>query len=147
MTMTTVKTPESNAIKPLVSGITRAARVTFLLAAWFFAGGIALQVFYAGATLLVASDYLNQHRAFAHTLELVTFAIPIIGLFARLPRRMLLLSWLPLVLFMLQYVFIYAVPSLELPTSLRALHAVNALVIFWTSVHLARLSWHLVRAS
>ncbi len=129
------------------SSVVQVVRYAYLLSIVLFIGSIALQVFFAGAALLVDSGYLIQHRSFAHTLELLVFVIPIVGLFARLPRRQFLLSWLPLVLFMLQYVFVYAVPSLGLPMPLRALHAVNALVLFWVTLHLAGSTWRLVRAS
>lgn len=145
-------TPMTNAqpadtVQTQVSGVVRGARLAYLVSTALFAGGVILQVFFAGATLLADASYLIQHRSFAHLLEPVTLAIPIIGLFARLPRRLLLLSWLPLVLFALQYVFLYAVPSAGLPTALRALHAVNALLIFWVALHLTNAAWGLVRES
>src|SRR5262249_2855728 len=129
------------------SSIVQYARYAYLLSTVLFMGGVVLQVFFAGATLLVDSAYLIQHRSFAHTLELLTFVMPIAGLFARLPWKLRLLSFLPLVLFMLQYVFVYGVPAMGLPVSLRALHAVNALVIFGVTLHLTKSAWHVARTS
>jgi uncharacterized membrane protein len=46
-------------------------------------------------------------------------------------------SALTLVLFMLQYVFLWVMPSLGVPV-LRALHAVNALALFWLTLYLTQ---------
>jgi hypothetical protein len=62
-----------------------------------------------------------------------------------LPRRLLALSALPLVLFSLQYMFLYAVGNIGLPPAFRALHAVNALVMFWVAQYLAKSVWRLLR--
>lgn len=144
--MSVIDTTKAGAVRQ-PSGVVQLARYAYLLSIVLFMGGIVLQVFLAGAALLVDPGYLIQHRSFAHALHLVTYMIPIIGLLARLPWRLFLLSWLPLVLLMLQYVFVHAVPGLGLPMPLRALHAVNALVLFWLMLHLAGSAWRLVRAS
>lgn len=143
--MTALNTPQPIAAEPSLSGFARTARFLYLIGTALFLGSVVLQVFFAGAALLVSTDYLHQHRSFAHVVELVTFAVAIVALFARLPGRVLALSWLPVGLFILQYVFLHAIPSMGLPTALRALHAVNALVIFWNSVYLLRAAWGLVR--
>jgi hypothetical protein len=48
-------------------------------------------------------------------------------------------------LVLLQYGFLYAMPALGLPT-LRPLHAVNALAMFWLAVYLVQRSWRALRA-
>ncbi len=144
--MSVIDTTKPDAVRQ-PSSVVQLARYAYLLSVVLFIGGIVLQVFFAGAALLVDPSYLIQHRSFAHALHLVTYVIPIIALLARLPLRLFLLSWLPLVLIMLQYVFVHAVPGLGLPMSLRALHAVNALVMFWVMLYLAGSTWRLVRAS
>lgn len=105
----------------------RWARNLYGLCALLFVIGIAVQVFFAGATLLVNGSYLATHKNFAHVIEGLTLLIPIIGFFARLPRRMHVLNVLLLIDFILQYVFLYI--NVGVP-AFRALHAVNALVMF-----------------
>ncbi len=79
-------------------------------------------------------------------IQLITYALLIIGVFSRLPWRMHGLNVLAILLFMMQYVFLWVLPQLGLP-ALRALHAVNALVLFWTAVYLAQSAWRLSRGS
>src|SRR5687767_8590983 len=102
--MTALNAPQPLAVESNWSGIARIARFVYLIGTVIFIGTIVLQVCFAGAALLVSTDYLHQHRSFAHVVELVTFSVAIVALFARLPRRLLALSWLPVGLFILQYV-------------------------------------------
>jgi hypothetical protein len=127
-----------------VSPLVRAARIVYLICAGLFVAGIATQVFFAGAGALVQPSYWSTHRSFAHVIEGIPVALLIIGFFSRLPWRMYALNVLVIVLFTLQYIFLYALPRLGLPV-LRALHAVNALVLFWTAVYLAQSAWRLIR--
>jgi hypothetical protein len=129
-----------------VSGVAQIARLLYLLSTLAFTVAVLVQVFFAGAALLVSSEYLTQHRIFAHVMELLVLTIPILSLFARLPRRLVLLNWLPVILFGLQYVFLYALPSMGIPVTWRALHAVNALIIFLNTVYLAVAALRLIRS-
>jgi hypothetical protein len=56
------------------------------------------------------------------------------------------MSGLPAVLMALQYIFLYGIDNVGLPLDLKALHAVNALVMFWVAQYLARMVWKLMRA-
>jgi hypothetical protein len=40
---------------------------------------------------------------------------------------------------------LYALVGMGLPTAFRALHAVNALVLFWIAQYLAKSAWRLLR--
>jgi hypothetical protein len=128
-----------------MSGIVRSARLIYYAATLLFLGGVALQVYFAGASLLVDSAYLNQHRMFAHVLELVAIILPLLALAARQPWRITLLSLLPFFLIAMQYVFLWALTDMGLPGWTRGLHAVNALVIFWVNLRLSRSAWQLWR--
>ena len=125
--------------------LVRLARLAYFLGTVLFSSGIALQVFFAGATLLVNNSYLIQHRQFGEMLTAFPVVILVTALVGRLPRQLTLLSILPLVFFSLQYMFLYAIGSMGLPSRFRALHAVNALVLFWITQYLAKSGWRLLR--
>jgi predicted Kef-type K+ transport protein len=110
-----------------------------LLAA-FFTLGVIVQVFLAGLGMLVNPSYFVWHETFAHVLEFVPLLMLLFGLGARLQKQTLLLTSLLIVLVAFQYVFLYLAPQLGLMT-LRALHAVNALALFWLGMYLARTVW------
>jgi hypothetical protein len=129
-----------------MSGLVRSARLVYYAGTLLFLAGIGLQVFYAGASLLVDSSYLEQHRMFAHVLELFALMLPVLALVARQPWRITLLSLLPFVLIAMQYVFLWALADMGLPLWTRGLHAVNALVIFWVVLRLSGSAWQLWRA-
>jgi hypothetical protein len=129
-----------------MSAIVRSARGIYYGGTLLFLGGVVLQVFFAGASLLVDSSFLDQHRMFAHILELFAIVLPVLALFARQPWRITLLSLLPFVLIAMQYVFLWALTGMGLPLWTRGLHAVNALVIYWLLLRLSRSAWQLWRA-
>jgi hypothetical protein len=124
----------------------RWARLIYTLCAWLFAASIVLQVFFAGLGVLVNPGYFDLHRAFGPTIELFPVLMLVAGVIGRLPWRVLALTALGLVLFMFQYIFLYAMPRLGLPT-LRALHAVNALALFWLGMYFGQRAWRLLRES
>jgi hypothetical protein len=123
-------------IKP-VSAFVRGARWVYFACVCVLVVGVVAQVFLAGASLLVGATYLGTHIMVGHMLGLITYVIPIVGLFGRLPRRYHVFNVLVFGLYALQYIFVEAVPLDSGMVVLRALHAVNALVIFWFGVFLA----------
>jgi hypothetical protein len=127
-----------------ISGLVRGFRWFYWLCASLVVVGIILQVFFAGASLLVDGSYLITHRIFAHIVELVIFVLLLVGLPTRFSWRIQGLGLLLLLLMFLQYVFLYAVPNTGFPV-LRALHAVNALAMFWLALILAQRTWRLTR--
>lgn len=128
-----------------VSSFVRAAHLTYYAATVLMLVGIVLQIFFAGAALLVNSSYLEMHRAFAHFLELFAILLPVVALVARQPARITLLSLLPFFLIGMQYFFLYSLTSMGLPLWTRGLHAVNAVVIYWITLRLSRAGWQLWR--
>lgn len=114
----------------------RGARIAYAALAWAFVAAVAIQVFYAGLGIFVDSANWARHTSFVHTFELlplILFGLAFAGRLRGGPR------WLPLVLFVLlgmQYA------TAEAPGSMfAALHPVNALLIFWGAVSLARRGW------
>ena len=139
--MTVINQTSQPSTPTTLSGFTRGARFVYYATTIVFLAGIMLQVFFAGAALLVNPTFLETHRTFAHILELFAILLPIFALVARLPWRITLLSLLPFVLIALQYVFLFALTGMGLPLWTRGLHAANALVIFWLMLRLSREGW------
>ena len=127
-------------------GLARWARIAYLLCAGLFAACVVVQVFFAGAGALAGSSYWSAHRGFGQAIQWLTVAMLVVGFFGRLPRRMHGQNVILLVLFVLQYIFLWVMPQIGLPV-LRALHAVNALGIFSLAMYLTRQAWQLARAA
>src|SRR5688500_10232064 len=129
------------------STVVQVCRIIYLVLAGLFAGGIAIQVFFAGAGVLVNPSYFAMHSTFAHILEIFPLLMLIVGLVARLPWRQVGLTALLFVLFMLQYFFLYGVAAATGIVMLRAFHAVNALAMFWATLYLFGSTRKLLRAA
>ena len=143
--MNDLTTTEARHGPPRVSGIKRWGRILYLILAVLLPVGIITQVFLAGSAVLVNASFWIAHRSLGDNLGLFIFIMLIVGLLGRPNWRVYLLNVSILLLFMLQYVFLFAMPGLGLP-ALRALHAVNALIIFWVAVYLAKRTWLAIRA-
>jgi hypothetical protein len=128
-----------------LSPITWLARLGYSLGAALFAGCVVLQVFFAGLGALADPAYWSLHRAFGPTIGLIPLALLPVALVGRLPWRMLGLTALLFPLFVMQFVFLYAPLGIGV-MELRALHAVNALVLLWAGAHLARRAAGLLRS-
>ena len=129
------------------STVVQVSRIIYLLLAGLFAGGIAIQVFLAGAGVLVNPSYFAMHTTFGHILEMFPLLMLIVGLIARLPWRLVGLTALLFVLFMLQYFFLYGIAAATGIVMLRAFHAVNALAMFWAALYLFGSTRKLLRAA
>ncbi|WP_026370245.1 DUF6220 domain-containing protein [Kallotenue papyrolyticum] len=120
--------------------------------AWAYLGllcllalAIMLQVFFAGAAVLVDGRYWIVHRNLGHGLQYAILALMLIGLGAGLAWRIQGLGCLLWPLLMLQYVFLHLPLRFEMPI-LRALHAVNALLFFGIVLILIGQLWRVLRA-
>jgi uncharacterized protein DUF6220 len=145
VSMTTTVIDGSETRPQRLSPVVRLARLGYALSAALFAGAIALEVFFAGLGALADPAYWSLHRAFGPVIGLIAIALPAVGLVGRLPWRMLGPTVLLFPLFAMQFVFLYAPVGLGL-VELRALHVVNALVLFWAGTHLARRAVGLLRS-
>ncbi|HEX2037331.1 MAG TPA: DUF6220 domain-containing protein [Chloroflexota bacterium] len=130
--------------RPL-SGLARLARLTYALFAGLLVVCVVLQVMFAGLGVLVDPSFFGLHRAFGAAIGLVMLPLVVAGLLSRHPRQLLGLTGLLLLLYVLQYVFLYLPLALGMP-GLRALHAVNALSLFSLSVQVGRTAWRSLRA-
>lgn len=116
-----------------MSTLVRWMRAAYVLVAVCFVCAIALQVFFAGAGVLVHPRYIGVHTTFGHSMQFFPLGLILLSLAGRLPWRLLGLTALTFVLFVLQYIFLWVIPAFGIPV-LRALHAVNALALFWISL-------------
>ena len=119
-------------------------RRLYFLAAALVGVCVVVQVFFAGAAVLVDPAYWVTHRAFGGAIDGIVFLLMLVGLTTRLPWRLQALGGSLYVLMILQYLFLYLMPRIGAPL-LRALHAVNALVLFSVAVMLAFQIWRHLR--
>ncbi len=108
------------------------ARAGYRVLSWGLLACIAIQVFLAGMAVFGGPANWVMHRGFVpvlSTLPLVMFPLAFLG---RLPN---LQRWLPLGL-----IFLIGLQAalIQFGTLVAALHAVNALLIFWVALILAR---------
>jgi mono/diheme cytochrome c family protein len=102
-----------------------------------------VQVFHAGFAVLVDAGNWTAHRNLGNLFSLPVFAMGILSLIGWMPVRFFLMSLLLFGLYVMQYIFLYAMPQSGAP-ALTALHPVNALVIGFTGYTAVRGAWHLV---
>lgn len=121
-------------VSPPGSTLQRYARWFYTVLAALLAVGITSQVLFVGLAVLVDPVFWETHVAFGFGLGVLPVLLFGVGLAARYPAKVLLLTALTFGLWALQLVLI------ELPAPVRALHAVNALSQFWLALYLARTS-------
>jgi hypothetical protein len=112
------------------------ARRAFTALAWLFAICVAAQVFLAGMAVFNGPAWWSDHVTFIHLFEYVPLLMLLAAFLGKMPARIKWLSLLAFGLVALQYAFV-ALGSSSLP-ALAALHPVNALVIFWLAIRLAK---------
>lgn len=111
----------------------RLARICYALLSSVFVVCVLIQVFFAGVGAFGAN--WSWHLAFVHLLEPLPLLMTPVAFVGRLPYGLRLLPLGLLVLIGAQYAFANsAVPA-------AAFHPVNALLIFWVSLHVARRAW------
>src|SRR5687768_10425164 len=108
----------------------RLARIGYALLSSVFVACVLVQVFFAGMGAFGA-DWA-WHLTFAQFLELPPLLMMLLAFVGRLPWALRLLPFGLVVLIGVQY----AIANSAVPTA--ALHPVNALLIFWVSLFIAR---------
>ncbi len=111
----------------------RAGTLLYALLASVFVACILVQVFFAGVGAFGA-DW-SWHLTFVRFLEPLPLLMTPMAFVGRLPWRLRLLPLGFLVLIGAQYAF----ANTTIPAA--ALHPVNALLLFWVSLHVARRGW------
>lgn len=114
------------------------ARYGYFRMAWLFVLLVLLQVFLIGLSFFTAAGF-EPHITFGSTLSLVIAALIVLTFIGRLPCGTVEWTCLLLLLYALYYVFAEIGKRPELRVGwFFAFHPVNALVIFWVSLLLAR---------
>lgn len=99
-----------------------------------FLAGLVVQFYFAGAPLFGVTSF-QPHRILGGALTMLAILMPILALAGRLDRRLVGLSFLLLLLTMVQAML----PSLRGSVSLIAsLHPINALVLMGLSARIGR---------
>jgi uncharacterized protein DUF6220 len=120
------------------------ARTAHLVVALLLVAGLVTQIFLAGLGVFRSPESFLTHRDFGYMLELLPVILLVLGLIARLGRRMALLAAAIFGLFLLQSVFV----NLREPApELAALHPVNGFLITLLAIILARDAWVSRRAA
>ena len=121
--------------------VTKGLRLGVAALAWLFAAAVVVQVFLAGLSLFDSAAHWSDHRAFGSAIGFAPTAIVLLAALGRLPVRLIGLALLLFFLYGLQYAFVHADSGY-----VAALHPVNALVLLWLSVLLARRAGSLAAA-
>lgn len=112
------------------------SRLAYAALAWVLVACVVIQVLLAGMGVFVSPARYSWHTGFVHVFEGLPILMVILSFSGRMPRRVSGLTVGMFVLIELQYLFIGLGESVNL--NLAALHPVNALLIFWLSLVLAR---------
>jgi hypothetical protein len=112
------------------------APTIYLVGAITLAAGIVVQIFLVGMNVFLRPIYWADHIALGHALGGLVMIQLVVALVGRLPARIRWLNALMLLLFGLQYNARALAGLVQIP-ALTALHAANALFLFWIAVTLA----------
>lgn len=113
--------------------IVRWGRIGLIVSAWLYAAGIAVQVFLAGLSIFDNAGRWADHASFGQMVGTLPILLVIFALIGRVPVLTIGLSVAVFFLYGLQFAFANADNG-----SVAALHAVNALVMFWLTTLIAQ---------
>jgi cytochrome c2 len=128
------------------SVLAKMSRMANLVCACLLSAGLLMQIFFAGLGALASSSYWPVHRAYGYTLMWLAFAMPLFGLVGQTQRRTHVLNVLGALLIIVQFSLIWLPLALGLPGEVRALHAVNAVLLFSVTAMNAVSMWRAWRA-
>jgi hypothetical protein len=113
------------------------ARQALGVTGWLLAAAVLAQVFLAGRAVFASPEWWQRHRAFVHSFEWLAPVAVVLSYLARATRPVKILAWLTVALLF----FAYATAGLQSSLGkhgFAALHPIVAVLLFWTSVELAR---------
>lgn len=123
-------------------GTIRLARQALLAGAWLLVACLVVQLFLVGLDVFGASGEVGTvHRDFAYLYGWLAPALVLLAMLGRAPRWLTISTVALLVAFAIQT---YLPTLQERMPLLAATHAVNALVVFWLAVVIARRARHLL---
>ena len=111
------------------------AQRAFVVVAWVLVACLVIQFFLVGLDIFEAIGESELHRDFAYVYGWLTPILVLLAMAAGLPRRVLLLTVALLALYAIQT---YLPTIADALPGLAALHAINALLVFWLAVQVAR---------
>lgn len=114
-------------------GITRWARIGFVIAAMLFAIGIVVQVFLAGMSVFDPPGRWADHVSIGQQIGTLPILLVIFAIAGRLSKLTIGMSVAIFFLYGLQFAFANADAG-----AVAAFHAVNALALFWLTVQVAQ---------
>ena len=109
----------------------------FPVIAWAYVAALAVQVFFAGMYVFVGASNIELHRNMAHVIGLLTLLLTVAVFVGRVPEKRLLFGVIGLLI--LQGMLVHVGQWFGLWT-IAALHPVNALVLTYASLSLAKRS-------
>jgi hypothetical protein len=109
----------------------------FPLLAWAYLAALAVQVFFAGMYVFVGASNIELHRTMAHVIGALTLLLVISTFVGRVPHKPLVFGIVGLLV--LQGMLVHMGQWFGLWT-IAALHPVNALVLTYASLELAKRS-------
>ena len=107
----------------------------FPILAWAYVVALGIQVFFAGMFVFVGASNIELHRSMAHVIALLIGLLILATLVGRVPERRLVFGVMGLLAIQGMLVHVNQWFGLSM---IAALHPVNALVLTYTSVTLAR---------
>jgi hypothetical protein len=121
----------------------RWSRLAFAALAVFLVAAVVVQIFLAGLAVFVDGRRWAIHESFVHVFEFVPLVMLAFGFAGRVCRAMITSTVAIFVLIMLQYALAQQRTS-DVP-QIAGLHAVNAAVIYYLALSLARQALRAVR--
>ena len=120
-----------------MGGLDRAplARRAFVIVAWTLVGCLVIQFFLVGLDVFEAIGESELHRDFAYLYGWLTPILVLLATVAGLSRRVLLMTVALLALYAIQT---YLPTISDALPRIASLHAINALLVFWLAVQVAR---------
>jgi hypothetical protein len=111
-----------------------------VIVAYLLALCILIQVFLAGLSIFASPTPWTFHTSFVHSFEYLPLLLIILALLGRTRHALVWFSLLLQVQIQLQYVFA------GLPVGIvAALHPVNAVIMFWLTIYVARRAMKLLK--
>lgn len=123
--------------------MTQVSRIVYLIFSSLFLIGVTLQVFLAGMVVVALQTGWGNHRDLGHALALPLLIMLVTAYFGRLPSKMKWITWMLLVVYIIQAdVIIFMRTSMPFVS---AFHPVLALVDFGLGAFLVYQAWNLAR--
>ncbi len=113
------------------------ARRSFPVLAWGYVAALGVQVFFAGMYVFAGARNIELHKNFAHVIGIMTILLVLSAFVGRVERTDKRLTLAVVGLLFMQGGLVHVHQLFNMPL-VAALHPVNALVLTWVSVTLAR---------